>query len=280
MTLETVSSARCFGGWQNTYRHHSSACACNMQFAAYLPPAAEHARVPALYWLSGLTCTEENFSVKAGAQRIAAELGIALIIPDTSPRGVDLPGEDEFVNVGSAAGFYVNATQEPWAAHYRMYDYITQELVETVNAGLPVLAEAKSISGHSMGGHGALTIGVRNPAAWRSISAFSPISSTRHSAWGHQALTAYLGADEATWAPYDATLVIRHSPCDHELLVDQGAGDPFLDQLRPDLLRAACAEAGQKLTLRERDGYDHGYFFVSTFIEEHLRFHAQALQSA
>jgi len=248
-----------------------------MQFAAFLPPAAENGRVPALYWLSGLTCTEENFSVKAGAQRLAAELGIALIIPDTSPRGVDLPGEDEFVNVGSAAGFYLNATQQPWAKHYRMYDYIADELIAVVNSQLPVLPEAKSISGHSMGGHGALTIGIRNAAAWRSISAFSPISSTSNGAWGRQALTAYLGADESAWADYDATAVIRRSPCSHELLVDQGAADPFLDQLRPDLLREACAAAGQKLTLREREGYDHGYFFVSTFIDEHLRFHAKAL---
>lgn len=249
-----------------------------MQFAAFLPPAAEHGRVPALYWLSGLTCTEENFSVKAGAQRIAAELGIALIIPDTSPRGVDVPGEDEFVNVGSAAGFYLNATQQPWAAHYRMYDYITEELVAAVNGNLPVDPDAKSISGHSMGGHGALTIGVRNAAAWQSVSAFSPISSTTQSAWGHRALTAYLGADEAAWADYDATAVIRNAPCAHDLLVDQGAADPFLDQLRPDLLREACEAAGQPLTLREHDGYDHGYFFVSTFIEDHLRFHAQALR--
>ena len=278
MTLETVSSARCFGGWQNTYRHHSSACACDMQFAAYLPPAAENSPVPALYWLSGLTCTEENFSIKAGAQRVAAELGIALIIPDTSPRGVDIRGEDEFVNVGSAAGFYLNATQPPWAAHYRMYDYVTSELVAAVNAELPVRQDAKSISGHSMGGHGALTIGIRNAAEYRSVSAFSPISSTSHSAWGRQALTAYLGEDESIWADYDATSVIRSSPSDHELLIDQGAADPFLEQLRPDLLRSACEDAGQKFTLREHDGYDHGYFFVSTFIEDHLRFHAQSLK--
>ena len=280
MPLEMLSSARCFGGWQNTYKHHSSACDCNMQFAAYLPPAAESGAVPALYWLSGLTCTEENFSVKAGAQRIAAELGIALIIPDTSPRGVDIPGEDEFVNVGSAAGFYLNATRQPWSAHYRMYDYIADELVAIVNAELPVRADAKSISGHSMGGHGALTIGIRNAAAYRSISAFSPISSTSTSAWGRQALSAYLGDDESDWSDYDATAVIGRSPSKHELLVDQGAADPFLDQLRPDLLRSACEAAGQPLTMREHEGYDHGYFFVSTFIGDHLKFHAQALQQS
>jgi S-formylglutathione hydrolase len=251
-----------------------------MQFAAYLPPAADAAPVPALYWLSGLTCTEENFSVKAGAQRAAAELGIAIIIPDTSPRGVGIPGEDEFINVGAAAGFYLNATEAPWAAHYRMYDYVATELVEIVNAELPVRADAKSISGHSMGGHGALTIGIRNATAYRSISAFSPISSTRNSAWGRQALTAYLGADEANWSDYDATAVIRNHACAHELLVDQGAADPYLDQLRPDLLRSACEASAQKLTLREHEGYDHGYFFVSTFIEDHLRFHAAALHQS
>lgn len=278
MTLERISSAHCFGGWQNTYRHHSESCDCEMQFAVYLPPAAAHAPVPALYWLSGLTCTEENFSTKSGAQRYAAELGIALVIPDTSPRGVNLPGEDEFVNVGSAAGFYLNATEAPWSAHYRMYDYVTAELVETVNSELPVLPHAKSISGHSMGGHGALTIGVRNATQYQSVSAFAPISSPGSSAWGRQAFTAYLGADEAAWAQYDSTSVIRQAPCTHELLIDQGSADPFIDELRPDLLRSACADAGQPLNLRERDGYDHGYYFISTFIEEHLQFHAAALQ--
>jgi S-formylglutathione hydrolase len=248
-----------------------------MQFAVFLPPAAEKGPVPAVYWLSGLTCTEENFSVKAGAQRYAANLGLALIIPDTSPRGVGLPGEDEFINVGSGAGFYVNATQQPWAAHYRMYDYISDELVRVVNDNLPVDPARKSISGHSMGGHGALTIGLRNPRNYRSISAFAPISSASVSAWGKQALTAYLGSSEAGWSNYDATSVIRAGASAHELLVDQGLADPFLAQLRPDLLEAACESAGQKLTLRKREGYDHGYFFVSTFIEEHLAFHAKAL---
>ena len=190
MTLELVSEARCFEGRQLTYRHRSDACDCDMQFACYLPPAAADSAVPAVYWLSGLTCTEENFSVKSGAQRYAAELGLALIIPDTSPRGVDIPGEDEFVNVGTAAGFYLNATEAPWAAHYKMYDYITDELVAAVNAGLPVDPARKSISGHSMGGHGALTIGMKNPDAWRSISAFSPIGSASQAPWGEQAFTA------------------------------------------------------------------------------------------
>jgi len=277
MTLDLVSEARCFEGRQLTYRHRSTACSCDMQFAVYLPPAAEHASVPAVYWLSGLTCTEENFSVKSGAQRYASELGLALIIPDTSPRGVDLPGEDEFINVGTGAGFYLNATESPWSAHYRMYDYISHELVELVNEYLPVDPERKSITGHSMGGHGALTIGTRNADAFRSISAFAPISAASLAAWGEQALTAYLGAERAGWKQYDACEVIRAHPSRHTLLVDQGAADPFLDQLRPDDLRAACAAAGQPLEFREREGYDHGYFFVSTFIGEHLRFHAEAL---
>lgn len=278
MELELVSDARCFGGRQLTYRHDSSACRCQMQFAVYLPPAAENESVPALYWLSGLTCTEENFSVKSGAQRYAAELGIALIIPDTSPRGVDIPGEDDFMNVGAGAGFYVNATHEPWATHYQMYDYIADELVQIVNESLPVDSDRKSISGHSMGGHGALTIGIRNASEFRSISAFSPISSAPLSDWGRQALTSYLGSDQSAWTDYDAAAVIRSAPSSHELLIDQGGADPFLDQLRPQELRNACETSGQPLLFRQRDGYDHGYFFVSTFIGEHLQFHADALR--
>jgi S-formylglutathione hydrolase len=278
MKLELVSESRSFEGRQRTYRHRSEVCACTMQFAVFLPPAADKGRVPALYWLSGLTCTEENFSVKAGAQRYAAELGLALIVPDTSPRGVDLPGENAYMNVGTGAGFYVNATHTPWSAHYRMYDYVAQELVEVVNANFGVDPARKSISGHSMGGHGALIIGLRNAAAYRSISAFSPISTASKSAWGRQALAAYLGADETAWREYDACAVIQANPSRHTLLVDQGGADPYLDQLRPADLRAACADSGQALNFRERPGYDHGYYFVSTFIGEHLRFHADALR--
>jgi S-formylglutathione hydrolase len=277
MSVELVSESRSFEGRQRTYRHQSQACACTMQFAVFLPPRAEKGRVPALYWLSGLTCTEENFSVKSGAQRYAAELGLALIVPDTSPRGVNLPGENDYMNVGTGAGFYVNATQKPWSAHYRMYDYVARELVSVVNANLPVDPKRKSISGHSMGGHGALMVGLRNAAEYRSISAFSPISSASKSAWGHQALTAYLGADESAWREYDACEVIRRHPSRHKLLVEQGAADPYLEQLRPADLRAACAESGQPLDYRERAGYDHGYYFGGTFIGEHLRFHAEAL---
>ena len=279
MSLDLVSESRCFGGRQQTYRHPSSSCECDMQFAVFLPPAAEDGPVPALYWLSGLTCSEENFSVKSGAQRYAADLGLALIIPDTSPRGVDIPGQDEVINVGTGAGFYVNATEHPWSAHYRMYDYVSRELVEVVNANLPVDAERKSISGHSMGGHGALVVGLRNADAYRSISAFAPISAPSRCPWGQEAFAAYLGPDESAWAAYDTCAVVCSQPSGHELLVDQGSADPFRElQLRPDDLKAACRAAGQPLQLRERSGYDHSYYFVGTFIGEHLQFHARALR--
>jgi S-formylglutathione hydrolase len=276
--LEIVAESRCFEGRQITYKHRSDACACTMRFAAYLPPAAQRGRVPALYWLSGLTCTEENFSVKSGAQRYAAELGIALIIPDTSPRGVDVAGQDAQMDIGTGAGFYVNATEDPWARHYRMYDYVRDELVSVVNAGLPVDPTRKSISGHSMGGHGALLVGVRNPDSYRSISAFAPIASASRSNWGRPALAAYLGPDESRWLEYDASVQIRDHPTRHELLVDQGMADPYLDRLRPGDLKDACRASGQKLNYRERPGYDHGYYFVSTFMGEHLKFHAAALR--
>jgi S-formylglutathione hydrolase len=276
--VERVSESRCFEGRQIVYKHVSSACSCTMRFAVFLPPAAERGPVPALYWLSGLTCTEENFSVKAGAQRYAAELGLALIIPDTSPRSVNIPGEDAQMDVGTGAGFYVNATEAPWAAHYRMYDYIRDELPAVVNANLPIDPARKSISGHSMGGHGAIIIGVGNSQSYRSVSAFAPISAASQSAWGQHALTAYLGTDPQRWLPYDAAAVIRAKPSNHELLVDQGGADPYLEQLRPNELKEACRASGQRLTYRERAGYDHGYYFVSTFIAEHLRFHAAALR--
>ena len=278
LSVERVSESRCFEGRQLVYKHASKTCSCTMRFAVYLPPAADRGPVPALYWLSGLTCTEENFSVKAGAQRYAAEAGLALIIPDTSPRGVNIPGEDAQMDVGTGAGFYVNATEAPWAAHYRMYDYIRDELPAVVNANLPVDPTRKSISGHSMGGHGAIIIGIGNPGAYRSVSAFAPIASASQSAWGQHALTAYLGADRQRWLPYDAAAVIRAKPSKHELLVDQGMADPYLEQLRPNELKEACDTAGQRLTYRERSGYDHGYYFVSTFISDHLRFHAAALR--
>ena len=275
--LELVGESRCFDGRQLTYKHASAACACTMRFAVFLPPAAERVRVPALYWLSGLTCTEENFSVKSGAQRYAAELGLALIIPDTSPRGVSIPGDHDRMDVGLGAGFYVNATEAPWSEHYRMFDYVSDELVAVVNTHLPVDPARKSISGHSMGGHGALLVGVRNAERYRSISAFAPIAAVSESAWGQPALQTYLGPDKKSWLAYDACAVIRGAPSRHELLIDQGMADPYLDKLRPADLKDACRRAGQRLTYRERPGYDHGYYFVGSFIAEHLRFHAAAL---
>lgn len=275
--LTLLSESRCFGGLQRTYEHASSSCNCLMRFATYLPPAAEHRLVPSVYWLSGLTCTEENFSIKSGAQRYAAELEIALIIPDTSPRGVGLPGENEHLEVGNGAGFYVDATQPPWSAHYQMYTYVSSELVNVVNANLPLDPDRKSISGHSMGGHGALLLASRKPHEYRSISAFAPICSVIRSAWGQHALNHYLGPDKNLWLAYDACESIRRQPNGHIILVDQGNLDPYLNQLQPAELQSACKASGQELQYRKRKGYDHSYFFVGTFIEEHLRFHAQAL---
>ncbi len=275
--LELISEACCFDGWQRTYQHASEACGCPMRFAVFLPPQADNDPVPALYWLSGLTCTEDNFSIKAGAQQHAAALGLALIVPDTSPRGLGLKGEDERMELGTGAGFYVNATEEPWCHHYRMYDYVAHELPELVPVQLPVDPARKSISGHSMGGHGALTVGLKNPAAYRSISAFAPICAASRSGWGRTALSNYLGADERNWQPYDACYLAEHQPCQHELLIDQGSADPYLDELRPDDLKKACARSGQPLTFRDRPGYEHGYYFVSTFIGDHLKFHAAHL---
>lgn len=276
-TLELVSEARCFGGWQRTYQHASAACGCPMRFAVYLPPQSESGAIPALYWLSGLTCTEDNFSIKAGAQRYAAELGLALVIPDTSPRGLGLHGEDDLMELGSGAGFYVNATQAPWDQNYRMYDYVARELPDLVPSQLPIDGARKSISGHSMGGHGALTVGLRNPAAYRSISAFAPICAPSRSGWGRTAFSHYLGDDPIAWQPYDASYLAESQPCDHTLLIDQGSADPYLEELRSHDLKAACARSGQPLDFRDRANYEHGYYFVATFIGEHLRFHAAAL---
>lgn len=248
-----------------------------MRFGLYLPPDIG-SPVPAVIWLSGLTCNEENFIGKAGAQRVAAELGIALIVPDTSPR-VETPGDREAWDFGIGAGFYVDATEAPWSTHYRMYSYIVDELPRYVAAHFPIDVTRIGISGHSMGGHGALTIGLRNPDTFRSISAFAPIASPMRSPWGVKALSGYLGDDRATWRAHDATVLIEsrgwHGPA---LLVDQGTDDPFLaSQLKPELLVAACKDAGIALDLRMQQGYDHSYYFIATFIEDHLRFHARHL---
>jgi S-formylglutathione hydrolase len=277
-TLELLSEARCFGGWQRSYRHLSVSCASPMRFAVYLPPAAEHRPVPAVYWLSGLTCTEDNFSTKAGAQRYAAELDLALIIPDTSPRGLGLPGEDDDWDFGTGAGFYVTATEAPWAGHYDMHRYVAGELPALVEAELPVVPGLRAISGHSMGGHGALTLGLRYPERYRSVSAFAPICAPMRCPWGRKAFSRYLGEDHTRWREYDASWLAEHRPSRHRLLVDQGTADPWLaEQLLPEQLEQACAASGQPLELRRREGYEHGYYFVASFIGEHLRFHHSAL---
>jgi S-formylglutathione hydrolase len=278
-TLTEISSTKSFGGWLKRYKHASSSLDCEMIFAVYLPPQAETQKVPALWWLSGLTCTDENFMQKAGAQRIAAELGIAIICPDTSPRGLDLPGEHESYDFGSGAGFYLNATQEPWKSHYRMYDYITQELPELVMANLP-LNGRESISGHSMGGHGALVLALRQPERYASVSAFAPIVNPSNCPWGEKAFTGYLGAEPERWAKYDACKLIATRQSRQALFVDQGEADNFkTEQLKPEQLQAVCAEVGHPLVYRSHAGYDHSYFFIASFIEDHLRYHARYLFS-
>lgn len=275
---EMLSRSKLFGGYTHTFGHHSSACNSPMRFTLYLPPQAERGPVPVLYWLSGLTCTEENFTIKSGAQRYAAELGLALVAPDTSPRGLGLPGEDDDWDLGTGAGFYVNATEEPWAGHYNMYDYVACELPALVESHFPLAGNRRSISGHSMGGHGALIVALKNPGMFRSVSAFAPISAPMDCPWGQKAFRHYLGADRADWEAWDATRLVARSDNDIPLMVDQGDADDFLDeQLKPDLLRRACEAAGHPLTLRMLPGYDHGYSFISTFIGEHVEYHAHAL---
>jgi S-formylglutathione hydrolase len=277
--LTTVSESRCFGGRQAVYSHASRETGCTMRFGVFLPPQAQHRRVPALYWLSGLTCTEENFIVKAGAQRAAAELGLALVVPDTSPRGLNLPGEAESWDFGLGAGFYVDATEPPWSAGYRMHAYVVEELPALVAEAFPIDASRTGIFGHSMGGHGALVLALKHPGRYRTLSAFAPICSPMRCPWGEKAFSGYLGAERAHWRAWDATALIeergwRGPP----VLVDQGTRDPFLEtQLKPELLREACARADAPLTLRLQEGYDHSYFFIATFIEDHLRFHAREL---
>jgi len=279
-TIKAVTQNLCFGGVQSVYTHQSRETGCTMRFGVYLPPQAKSQRVPILYWLSGLTCTEENFIVKAGAQRIAAALGLAIVVPDTSPRGLAIPGEGDSYDFGLGAGFYVDATEAPWSRGYRMYSYITKELRADVGAASPVDAARAAIFGHSMGGHGALTIALKNPHDYKSVSAFAPIASSMRCPWGEKALTGYLGNDRTRWREYDATALIEDRRwTGPPILVDQGTNDPFLEsQLKPELLRAACRDFGVPLELRLQDGYDHSYFFIATFIEDHLRFHAQYLR--
>ncbi|HEY1035853.1 MAG TPA: S-formylglutathione hydrolase [Pseudoxanthomonas sp.] len=276
MTLERIEHRACFGGWQDVYRHHSDVLGCEMTVGVYFPPQAEQGPCPVLYWLSGLTCTEQNFITKAGAQRYAAEHGIILVSPDTSPRGDGVADADGY-DLGKGASFYVNATQAPWAQHYRMYDYIVDELPAWVEAD-PAASDRRAISGHSMGGHGALTIALRNPGRYRSVSAFSPIVAPSQVPWGEKAFAAYLGEDREAWRAHDTVALLAGAQERLPLLVDQGDADEFLHtQLKPELLQAAAEAAGHPLTLRLQPGYDHSYYFIASFIGDHIEYHAKAL---
>ena len=276
--MERLEHRACFGGWQDVYRHRSEVLGCDMTVGVYFPPQAEKGACPVLYWLSGLTCNEQNFITKAGAQRYAAEHGIILVAPDTSPRGEGV-ADDEAYDLGKGAGFYLNATRDPWAKHYRMYDYIVDELPAWVEAD-PAASDVRAISGHSMGGHGALVVALRNPGRYRSVSAFSPIVAPSQVPWGEKAFGAYLGDDREAWKQYDAVELVKGAREKLPLLVDQGDADEFLaGQLKPELLRAACDAAGHPLELRMQPGYDHSYYFIASFIGDHIAHHAKAMRA-
>lgn len=276
--LTLISANKSFGGWHKQYSHESSIVNCTMRFALYLPPQASNDnKVPVLYWLSGLTCCDENFMQKAGAFRMAAELGIAILAPDTSPRGDDVANDDGY-DLGQGAGFYVNATQAPWSRHYQMYDYIVKELPDLIEENFPV-SHKRSIAGHSMGGHGALTIAMRNPERYLSMSAFSPITNPINCPWGHKAFAAYLGGDTSKWLQYDAVELMKQAQQFVPAKVDQGLDDDFLvEQLKPETLVEAAKSNGYPLELNLHEGYDHSYYFIASFIEEHLRFHLRYLK--
>lgn len=280
--ITTLSEHACFGGTTSFHEHHSEACDASMRFAVYVPPQAAERPVPVLYYLAGLTSTEANFVEKSGAQRYAAEHGLMLVAPDTSPRGLGIPGEDDDWDFGSGASFYIDATSEPWSRHYKMYSYVTQELPAVVAANLPASTESSGIFGHSMGGHGALTIALKNLDQYKSVSAFAPIAAPTRVPWGKKAFSGYLGSDVEEWREHDTSELVRQHPFPdgREILVDQGTADQFLEeQLSPDILEAACKESGQPLTLRWHEGYDHGYYFISTFMEDHIRHHARTLNA-
>jgi len=279
MNLENISNNKSFGGWHKQYTHQSEVLNCAMRFAIFLPPQVnEGQKVPVLYWLSGLTCTDENFMQKAGAQRVAAELGIAIVAPDTSPRSEGV-ANDEGYDLGQGAGFYVNATQAPWAAHFQMYDYILDELPNLIEANFPVTSQ-RAISGHSMGGHGALMIGLKNQSRFSSISAFSPITNPTQCPWGEKAFNAYLGDNKQAWAEYDSVELLQAGKPSLPILVDQGSEDGFLaEQLKPENLIAAAKSVDAECELRMQAGYDHSYYFIASFIEDHLRFHHQHLNA-
>ena len=283
--LELVSEHGCFGGVQRFYKHASSEIGLPMRFALYLPPQAlAGQKVPLLTFLAGLTCTEETFAMKAGAQRLAAQLGLALLMPDTSPRNTGVDSEDHHWDFGVGAGFYLDATQAPWSGHWCMESYLLKELQPAVTAEFQLDGERLGLFGHSMGGHGALTLALRHPGVFRSLSAFAPICAPTKCPWGHKAFTGYLGQDESLWAEHDASLLMaaqKTAPYPDGILIDQGLADKFLtEQLYPEAFEAACAQVGQPLTLRRHAGYDHGYYFIGTFMEDHLRHHAQALAQA
>jgi S-formylglutathione hydrolase len=279
--MESIACNKMFGGEQRRYKHKSETLSCDMHFSIYLPPQVSEGRVPVLYWLSGLTGTDENFVIKAGAQRVASELGLAIVMGDTSPRGEDVPDDPEQAyDFGLGAGFYLNATQAPWNKHYKMYDYVTQELPALINDNFPVDPSRQSIFGHSMGGHGALSIALKNPDKYKSVSAFAPIVSPINCPWGCKAFKSYLGEDVSTWQEYDSAALIAKATTHLPMLVDQGTADEFLDnQLKPELLLEAAEKAGYPLQFIEREGYDHSYFFIASFIEEHLRFHKKILSA-
>ncbi len=276
--MKTISENKCFGGTQGVYSHTSKVCGVEMTFGLFLPAEAEDGPVPVLWYLSGLTCTHENAMTKAGAQAWAAEQGIALVFPDTSPRGEGV-ANDEAYDLGQGAGFYLNATENPWAPNFQMWDYITEELPRVVTANFNIDEDRQSITGHSMGGHGALTIAMNLPGRYRSVSAFSPICNPTQSDWGRKQLTAYLGSDESKWRKHDASILMEEVGFDGPVLIDTGSNDQFADLLKTEALAAAIAKRRQPATLRLQNGYDHSYFFVSTFIEDHIAFHAEALYS-
>ena len=277
--MKTISEHKCFGGVQGYYSHASKEIGLEMKFSVFQPPPAKAGKVPVLYYLAGLTCNEETFAIKAGAQRVAAELGLMLVAPDTSPRGANVPGETQSWDFGVGAGFYVDAIREPWSAHYRMYSYVTAELPVLIAGKFPADADRQGIFGHSMGGHGALVCALRNPGQYKSLSAFAPIVAPMRCPWGKKAFKGYLGDDTAAWQEYDASELVNRARFAGPILVDQGLADKFLsDQLYPEVFEAACRDAGQPLTLRRHEGYDHGYFFISTFMEDHLRHHASQLK--
>ena len=277
--MKRIEQIKEFGGWLNRYEHQSESCNCMMTFSVYLPPQAETQSVPVVYWLSGLTCTDDNVRTKAGAQRYAAELGLALVMPDTSPRGDEVADEPDRYDLGKGAGFYVNATESPWARHYQMYDYITAELPALIEKHFPVMPDIKSICGHSMGGHGALICALKNEGAYRSVSAFSPICHPVKCAWGEGCFSAYLGDNKEQWKAYDATELVKAGHVALPVLIDQGTHDEFLaEQLCPRDLEMAYAEQSRPITLRMQEGYDHSYHFIATFVGEHLAYHAKALR--